>query len=175
MNHRYYTWDSVPAMLKIFSKSSRNPSSSTTIPNPTKLLSDPRTVVTKKVGTPATDDSLFVVSETLLPESKLKLPAIVHGRPPDFDHQGMVIDVLSVGSRTRPEYVSFYQFGLGIVLVSIFFVLFDTHTLFLFCSCITRILLNIPTDGRTSEHMGIPCPCAKLLGHQRGARLRPTM
>jgi hypothetical protein len=93
-------------MLKVFSKSSCNPSSSTTIPNPTKLLSDPRTVVTKKGGTPATNDSLFVVSETFLTESKLKLPAIVHGRPPDFDHQGMVIDVLSVGSRTRPEYVS---------------------------------------------------------------------
>ncbi len=55
---------------------------------------------------PATDDSLFVVPETFLAESKLKLPAIVHGRTPGFDHQGMVMDVLSVGSRTRPEYVS---------------------------------------------------------------------
>ena len=33
-------------------------------------------------------------------------PAIVQIRPPGFDHQGLVVDVLVVGSRTRSEYVS---------------------------------------------------------------------
>lgn len=64
-------------------------------------MSDPHTVVHKE------DRSEFVVPETYLVESKYDLPAIVHSRPPDFDHQGLIMDVLSVGSRTRSEYVSF--------------------------------------------------------------------
>jgi hypothetical protein len=50
--------------------------------------------------------SLFIVPETHLDESKKVRPAIVQIRPPGFDHQGMVVDVLVVGSRTRSEYVS---------------------------------------------------------------------
>jgi hypothetical protein len=76
---------------------------------------DPRTVIVKEgeEGLLATDSSLFVVPETILAESKRVLPAQVQSRPPNFDHQGLVVDVLSVGSRTRPEYVSYQYVNLS--------------------------------------------------------------
>ena len=68
---------------------------------------DPRTVIEKEEGGGVfMTSSLYVVPEIYLEESKLMVPAIVQSRPPEYDHQGLVVDVLSVGSRTRPEYVS---------------------------------------------------------------------
>ena len=75
-----------------------------------KMFNDPRTIIVKEGGEELlATDLLYVVPETILAESKYVLPAIVHSRPPDHDHQGLVVDVLSVGSRTRPEYVSIFQ------------------------------------------------------------------
>ena len=76
---------------------------------------DPRTVIEKEDGGGVLmTSSLYVVPEIYLEESKLMVPAIVQSRPPEYDHQGLVVDVLSVGSRSRPEYVSivssFYNF-----------------------------------------------------------------
>ena len=51
-------------------------------------------------------DPLFVVPEAHITDSKYAEPTIAHSRPTDSDHQGVVVDVLSIGSETRPEYVS---------------------------------------------------------------------
>ena len=76
---------------------------------------DPRTVIVKEGGEEllVTDSSLFVVPETILAESKRVPPSHVQSRPPNFDHQGLIVDVLSVGSRTRPEYVSYQYVNLS--------------------------------------------------------------
>jgi len=75
-----------------------------------KMFNDPRTIIVKEGGEELlATNLLYVVPETILAESKYVLPAIVHSRPPDYDHQGLVVDVLSVGSRTRPEYVRIFQ------------------------------------------------------------------
>jgi len=47
----------------------------------------------------------FVIPEAKLADSKFAHPYIFHSRPADADHEGMIIDVLSIGSHTRPEYV----------------------------------------------------------------------
>lgn len=81
-----------------------------------KMFNDPRTIIVKEGGEELlATNLLYVVPETILAESKYFLPAIVHSRPPDYDHQGLVVDVLSVGSRTRPEYVSYYSTSHGIL------------------------------------------------------------
>jgi hypothetical protein len=81
---------------------------------------DPRSVTVTEGGKFLLTSSLFVVPEAYLDESKYLRPAIVQSRPPGFDHQGLVADVLSVGSRTRPEYVS-------IVQLPPIFILFISH------------------------------------------------
>ena len=75
-------------------------------------FSDPRPraiVINEEGGEEQPGGSLFVVSETRLLESKYVPPAIVHSRSPSFDHKGWVVDILSIGSRTRPEYVSVHH------------------------------------------------------------------
>ena len=78
-------------------------------------FSDPRTraiVINEEGGSEEQQPggSLFVVPETRLLESKYVPPAIVHSRSsPSFDHKGWVVDILSIGSRSRPEYVSVHR------------------------------------------------------------------
>ena len=64
---------------------------------------DPKSITPRPAGFV---DPLFIVPEAHLADSKYAEPAIVHSRPTDSDHQGVVVDVLSIGSETRPEYVS---------------------------------------------------------------------
>ena len=57
------------------------------------------------VGVPV-DPNNFVLPEEIIARSKDKEPTVIRGRAPDSDHRGLVLDVLSIGSQTRPEYMT---------------------------------------------------------------------
>ena len=102
-----------------FSKSVADPSSTTSSSSSNSidqyrrslglLSSDISQYIDPKSITPRPDglmDPMFVVPEAHLTDSKYAEPTIAHSRPTDSDHQGVVVDVISIGSETRPEYVS---------------------------------------------------------------------
>mmetsp|Transcript_44144 Transcript_44144/g.79182 ORF Transcript_44144/g.79182 Transcript_44144/m.79182 type:complete len:400 (-) Transcript_44144:171-1370(-) len=102
-----------------FSKSVSDPSSATSSSSSNIIDQNSRSLrllssaisqyIDPKSITPRPDgfaDPLFVVPEAHLADSKYAEPTIVHSRPTDSDHQGVVVDVLSIGSETRPEYLT---------------------------------------------------------------------
>lgn len=50
---------------------------------------------------------LIVQNASQLDDLKYAKPSFVHSRP-DSDHQDVIVDVISIGTETRPEYVSLY-------------------------------------------------------------------
>lgn len=67
--------------------------------------SDPQSIAPKSDGFAVPQ---FVIPEEDLADSKCASPTVVHSRSA-LDHKGVVIDVLSIGSKTRPEYVSSFH------------------------------------------------------------------
>ncbi len=48
----------------------------------------------------------YFVSTEQITTTKLSEPTVIHTRPSDHDFEGLIIDVLSIGSNTRPEYLT---------------------------------------------------------------------
>lgn len=69
--------------------------------------SDPQSIATKSDRFEVLQ---FVIPEAHLADSKYVEPTTVRSCPgAGLDHEGVVIDVLSIGSKTRPEYVSTFH------------------------------------------------------------------
>ena len=65
---------------------------------------DPKTVTLRQTEYP-----LFVVPKAYLDDTKHAEPTFISVRPADPGNGRLVVDVLSIGSRTRPELVSMFH------------------------------------------------------------------
>ena len=82
--------------------------------------SDPKTVTHRQsydVVDPLPDS--FVIPALVLADLKYTEPTVIFRRRPTLDNQVVVVDVLSIGSKTRPEYVSMMNYSPNIFLVTI--------------------------------------------------------
>jgi hypothetical protein len=71
---------------------------------------DPKTVTRK-------ESSPFIVPEANLADTKHAKPTVIRNRLPPEGHVGMVVDVLSIGSKTRLELVSSVCYALYAALI----------------------------------------------------------
>jgi hypothetical protein len=71
---------------------------------------DPKTVTRK-------ESSPFIVPEANLADTKNAKPTVIRNRFPPEGHVGMVVDVLSIGSKTRLELVSSVCYALYAALI----------------------------------------------------------
>ena len=65
-----------------------------------------RTIHLRQPWNQKEQSSPFIVPEANLADTKHAKPTVIHNRLPPEGHIGMVVDVLSIGSKTRPELVS---------------------------------------------------------------------
>jgi hypothetical protein len=65
-----------------------------------------RTIHLRQPWNQKEQSSPFIVPEANLADTKHAKPTVIHNRFPPEGHIGMVVDVLSIGSKTRPELVS---------------------------------------------------------------------
>lgn len=68
---------------------------------------DPKTVTRHKrydVVDPLPES--FVIPASHLADMKYTESTVVFSHHPDFDHQGVIVDVISIGSATRPEHLT---------------------------------------------------------------------
>jgi hypothetical protein len=71
---------------------------------------DPKTVTRK-------ESSPFIVPEANLADTKHAKPTVIRNRLPPEGHVGMVVDVLSIGSKTRLELVSSVCYAMYTALI----------------------------------------------------------
>jgi len=82
--------------------------------------SDPKTVTHRQsydVVDPLPES--FVIPASGLANLKYTEPTVIFRRRPTLDNQVVVVDVLSIGSKTRPEYVSMMNYSPNIFLVTV--------------------------------------------------------